>query len=87
VCGFGCLFRWGKCLSFVNKKTLERSSHSKYMCIETETGIPNIFVGPLGFFHKYSPVINIRVFEKCPVPKIEGKTFLFYFILYFDIEK
>jgi hypothetical protein len=47
--------------------------------IETETGIPNIFVGPLGFFHKYSPVINILVFEKCPVPKIEGKTFKFYF--------
>jgi hypothetical protein len=43
--------------------------------IENQMGIPNIFVGPLGFFDKYSLVINIRVFEKYPVPKIEGKTF------------
>jgi len=52
--------------------------------IETEMGISNIFVGPLGFFDKYSLVINIRVFEKYPVPKIEGKTFFFkvFFLMF-----
>jgi hypothetical protein len=43
--------------------------------IETETGISNIIEGPLGFFDKYALVINIRVSDKYPVSKIEGKTF------------
>jgi len=77
VCGVGCLFRWEYASVLLTNPWTDR--HIASICvgslIETETGISNIIVGPSGFFDKYALVINIWVFDKYPVPKIEGKTF------------
>jgi hypothetical protein len=66
VCGFGCLFRQEYASVLLTKPWIASTCVGSF--IEPEMGIANIFVAPLGFFDKYSLVINIRVFDKYPVP-------------------